>query len=88
MMTMTAKETAAKIRATLKDQGIRARVRIAPGSKTEVQVYAIAHGVEFSEDHQRAIRTLGVSMGLTWVRGLPIVIEQMTNPFNFNFYLP
>ncbi|WP_158881947.1 hypothetical protein [Amycolatopsis anabasis] len=87
-MTRTAKEVAATIRAELKRLGIKARCRVAPGAKDIVQVYVPKFDQEFTEVEQRAIRSLGVELGLTWVRGLPINVEQMTNPHDMNFYLP
>lgn len=41
-----------------------------------------------TEAEQRAIRIIATANKLTLVRGLPIVIDQMTNPHEFNFYLP
>lgn len=83
---MNLKETAAHIRKRLKHEGIKAKVRVAPGGGC-VQVNAPAYGVEFSEEEQRKIRFIATCLNLTGVRGTKIVIERMTNPYDFHFYI-
>lgn len=78
-------ESAKHIRGRIKQRGIKARVRIAPGGGC-IQVFSVEYGVQFTEEEQREIRLIGKLNGFTWVRGMPIDIEQMTNPFEFNFY--
>lgn len=74
------------LRHLLKRDGIAARCRVAPGGGS-VQVFPVAHGIEFSDDHQRHIRTLAVHNKLTCVRGLLIDVERMTDPHGMEFYL-
>ena len=76
---------ATHIRNRVKAAGIVARVRVAPGGGC-IQVFAPAFGVKFTEEEQRQIRLIGKCNGFTWVRGMEIDIEQMTNPDSFNFY--
>lgn len=76
---------AAHIRNRISAAGIKARVRIAPGGGS-LQVLAPAYGVVFSEEDQRQIRLIAKCNRLTWVRGMEINIEQMTNPQSFSFY--
>jgi hypothetical protein len=76
---------AAHIRGRIKAAGIKARVRIAPGGGS-LQVFVPTFGATFTEEEQRTIRLIAKINRLTWVRGLEIDIEQMTNPQNFNFY--
>lgn len=78
-------EMTAHIRRRIKAAGIKARVRKFDDSRT-IQVNAPAFGVEFTEDEQREIRHIAVCNRLTWVRGLPIIVEQMTNPSAFDFH--
>jgi len=75
------------IRGRIKHMGIRARVRQVPGSKFGIQVFTTGPRIEFTESEQRAIRELAVINGLTAIRGLPIDIERMTDPFGMNFYI-
>lgn len=82
---MTATQAAANIRASIKLAGIKASVRVAPGG-CSVQVNAPAYGVWFDEQAQRTIRLIAKSNGFTWVRGMEIDVEQMTNPAEFCFY--
>lgn len=82
---MTTTQTAAHIRSRIKHAGIKARVRVAPGGGV-VQVIAPTAEARFSDDDQRTIRFIAKCNRMTWVRGLEIDIEQMTNPAEFNFY--
>lgn len=86
---MNAKETAQTIREQLKAADVKARCRVAPGERKDcVQVISPAYNAPFSDDDQRTIRTIAVGLGLTWVRGLPINVDRMTDPDQMNFYLP
>jgi hypothetical protein len=76
---------AAHIRSRIKHAGIKARVRVAPGGGS-IQVNAPSYEAVFSDEEQREIRLIAKVNGFTWVRGMEIVLEQMTNPSNFNFY--
>lgn len=78
-------EMAKHIRKRIKAAGIKARVRKFDDNGC-IQVNAPVYGVEFTEDEQREIRHIAKCNRLTLVRGLPIDVEQMTNPEAFNFY--
>ena len=78
-------QLAAHIRGRGKASGLKARVRIAPGGGS-LQVFTPVHGMKFSEKAQREIRLIAKCNGLSWVRGLEIDIEQMTNPYDFQFF--
>lgn len=81
----TPADWAAHIRHRIKHEGIKARVRIAP-SRESIQVFVPSPALEFTPAEQRIIRLIAQVNGFTWVRGLPIDIDQMTNPQDFNFY--
>lgn len=82
------KEMTAHIRVRVKAAGIKARVRISPRrSEPGIQVFPPAHNIEFSEGEQRTIRMIGLANQLTFIRGLPIIIEQMTDPHGMEFFL-
>lgn len=83
----TVTEVAKLIRAELKTAGIKARCRVAPGATDSIQVFVPKFDARFAEDEQRAIRTMAVGHGLTWVRGLPIDVDRMTDPSEMTFYL-
>ena len=76
---------AAHIRHRVKTAGVKARVRISPGGGS-LQVVAPAYDAPFTNDEQREIRLIAKCNGLSWVRGVEIDIEQMTNPSEFHFY--
>ena len=82
---MNLAKEAAHIRSRIKHAGIKARVRVAPGGGS-IQVNAPTHETVFSNEDQREIRLIAKVNGFTWVRGMEIVLEQMTNPSTFNFY--
>ena len=84
---MNHKEMTKHIRTCIKRHNINARVRMfnACGDKI-IQVNAVKYGLEFTEQEQRNIRHIAINNNLTLVRGSPINAEQMTNPFDFNFY--
>ena len=82
---MNIKELTAHIRSRIKHEGIAARVRIAPGGG-QIQVFVAKHGLEFSEAEQRAIKHIAICNKLTWARKMPIIMDQITNPYDFNFY--
>ena len=82
---MNIKEMTAHIRKRIKHEGIKARVRIAPGGGC-IQVFVPFYGMGFSEDEQRKIKHIAICNKLTWVRQLPIIMDQITNPYDFKFY--
>ena len=81
------KEMTAHIRNRVAKAGIKARVRMAPGGGS-IQVFVPQYGLEFSESEQREIRLIAQVNKLTLVRGMPIVLDQMTDPHQLDFYLP
>jgi hypothetical protein len=74
------------LRNRIKAAGIKALVHKSK-SGNAIHVWVPNYDVDFSEDQQRTIRQIAVVNRLSWVRGLPIDVEQMTNPKNFVFYL-
>lgn len=85
---MTAKQVAASLRATLKTAGVRARVRMTPGTSDSVQVNVPTFDARFTDEEQRAIRQAAVELGLTHVRGLSIRVDQATVGMGDTYYLP
>lgn len=83
---MNHKEMTAHIRNRIKAAGIKARVKMQ--SEGVVAVDVPAFNVIFSDDEQRKIRLIAQVNRLTWVRSMPININQMTNPQEFKFYIP
>tara|TARA_R100000008_G_C3563737_1_gene157823 strand:+ start:72 stop:392 length:321 start_codon:yes stop_codon:yes gene_type:complete len=83
------KEMTSHIRKRIKIAGVKANVRMQKGLGNDkiIQVNTIEYGVEFTKEEQRAIRHIAVCNNLTWVRNMPIDVEQMTNPYDFNFYM-
>lgn len=79
--------TAKTLRQQIRAAGIKARVRVSPASRRAVQINAPAYGVEFTETEQRTIRAIAVANSMTLVQGMPINVEQMTNPETFEFYV-
>jgi hypothetical protein len=78
---------ASTLRTLIKEAGIKARVRVSPGDDC-IQVYTCVYGIDFTEEDQYTIRNIAKNvMDFTWVRGMEIVVDQMTNPHNFNFYV-
>lgn len=75
-------------RKLLKREGIKARCRILPGSNDAIQVFVPRHDVEFTNEEQRQIRFMAVCNELTLTRGLPINVDQMTDPRGMEFHLP
>lgn len=82
---MDTKEMTAHLRSRIKAAGVKARVRFWPNG--QIQVFAPAYGVQFTEEEQRAVRHIAVCNRLTWIRAQPISVEQMTNPDEFSFYM-
>jgi hypothetical protein len=81
------KEMTKHIRTRIKVSGIKALVRMINScGDSVIQVNTTEYGVEFTNEEQREIRKIAECNNLTWVRNAPIDIEQMTNPFDFNFY--
>lgn len=83
---MNAKQMTAHIRSRIKAAGIKARVRFWPNG--QIQVFGVTAQASFTEEEQREIRLIASVNRLTWVRGMAIDLEQMTNPHGFNFYMP
>lgn len=84
---MNHKELTAHIRNRIKVAGIKARVCMQEscGNKVIV-VYGTAYEINFTEEEQRTIRLIAKTNRLTWVRGMEIDIERMTDPKCFKFY--
>lgn len=86
---MNHKEMTAHIRNRIKKAGIKARVRMQEYcGYTVIQVNAPEYGVEFSSESQREICLIAQCNGLTFAQGMEINVNQDTNPFEFNFYMP
>ena len=83
---LTTKEMTAHIRKRIKVAGIKARVRMTSGSTGGIQVFPVAHEIEFTEDEQRQIRFLAKTNKLTCVRGVEIDVERMTDPHGMEFF--
>lgn len=82
------KEMTAHLRARIAASGIKARVRMAPGAYSKsIQVFPPAYEIEFTHDEQRTIRTIAKSNKLTFVCGIEIDIERMTDPHGMEFHL-
>lgn len=84
---MTQSEAAKHLRKRIRVAGIQARVRQLPASKTGLQVFPAAYGVEFSAEEQRQIRIIAQVNQLTLVRGMAIDTERNTDPFGMEFYV-
>lgn len=83
------KEITAHIRKRIKHEKIKARVYMSPtGSAHFIGVCPPAPGIEFSEHEQRTIRHIAKCNRLTWIRGMEIDVERMTNPFGMHFHMP
>lgn len=81
------KEMTAHLRKRIAVAGIQARVRMQESCGCLViQVFVPAYEINFTEDEQRTIRQIAVVNGLTWVQGVPIDVERMTDPKQFDFY--
>lgn len=85
---MTPKELTISILREIENTNIKARVRLfdSCGSKV-IQVYTNSFDAKFSETEQITIKSIAISRGLTFVRGLKIDLNQNTNPQEFNFYI-
>jgi hypothetical protein len=87
--TMNRKEMTAHIRNRIKIAGIKASVsKYTSCGVGFVRVAVSAADVVFSNDEQRKINIIAQANGMTLVRGLPIIIDQFTNPQEFNFVMP
>lgn len=86
---MSHKDMTKHIRTRIGVADIKARVRMYVACGTRyIQVFGSTHDAEFTEDQQRKIRMIAKVNGLTWVRGMEIDIEQMTDPRHFDFVFP
>lgn len=87
---MNTKAMTAHLRNRIAVAGVKgARVRMAPGSRNVIQVFP-AGGVDvmFSEEAQATIATIAEVNGLTFTRGLPIVVRQGNHGPGFTFEMP
>ena len=73
---MTEKEITASVRGEVKDAGINARVRMAPGDKQSIQVFPPTYEGKFTYDEQKTIRQIAIDHNLTYVYGAPIDVNQ------------
>lgn len=80
--------TAAQIRAALKAAGIKAKCRVTPGASDSVQVNVPTFEARFTDAEQGVIRRIAVDLGLTFVRSLPIPVDQPTMGLGDTYYLP
>lgn len=86
---MNHKEMTAHIRSRIKAAGIKAKVRMINSCGHEyIQVNTPTFESRFNEDEQRSVRLIAIVNKLTLVRGLPIVLEQMTDANGFEFLMP
>ena len=85
MEKLSHKEMTAHIRNRIKVAGIKARVcmQTACGDKI-IRIDAIRYKLAFTHEEQRTIRQIAVSNDLTYVMGLEIDIERMTDPYDFS----
>ena len=82
------KEITASVRKGIKDIGIKALVKmdVSCGSRY-VRIDVPKYGLEFSVDEQQKIKRIAIAHSLTFVRGIPICIDQNTDPYSFNLYI-
>lgn len=87
MATLTFKEITTKVREQIKASGVKAFVKmnVSCGNNT-IRVDTKAYGLEFTREEQEKVRQIGIDNGFTWVRGIEIVANENTNPFNFVFF--
>lgn len=78
-------EMTAHLRRKIAAEGIKARVR-KWNNNGGIQVFTVAHNIEFTEAEQRYIRNLAKVNGLTSVRGLEIDVERMTDQHGMVFF--
>ncbi|QYN17495.1 hypothetical protein [Amycolatopsis sp. DSM 110486] len=85
----TPTEMAKHFRGRLKHHKIKAHCRVMFGGTLDgaIRITAPAYEVTFTEDEQRTIRTIAKVNGMTWVRGMPIDVEQMTDPQEMFFFM-
>lgn len=86
---MTHKEAAAVIRGAVKAAGFHAKVRVAPGGGA-VQVITPSYDARFTGDEIAAFCSAAISLGMTFVRQLPISIDherQLIGRHQWEFYL-
>ncbi len=87
--TMNHKEMTAHIRTRIKKAGIKASVsKYTSCGVNWVRVAVCTHDGEFTPLEQAAIKIIAQSNKLTLAQGLPIIIENSTNPQQFNFVMP
>lgn len=89
MTNLTHKEMTAHIRKRLKHNGVKALVRMQKGLGNDkiIQVNTPKFNIEFTAEEQATVRQVAKTNGLTWVMGGEIIVDQQTNPQDFNFYM-
>lgn len=83
---MNQSEMTIYLRKLIAKAGIKARVRKLANSRTGIQVFTVAHEVEFTHEEQRFIRTTAQANKLTLIRGLAIDTDRMTDPAGMEFH--
>jgi len=87
--TMTAKELTAHIRNRIKVAGIAAHCRKYTSCGYDwIRVSVTAHDKNFTADEQLRIKMIAQVNKLTMAQGLPINMENATNPQEFHFLIP
>jgi len=72
------------VRKKIKDKHIKARVtKVKPGV---ISVSVTAYDINFTNDEQKEIATIGKDLNFTYVRGLPIKVDAFVHPQNFEFH--
>ena len=85
---MNHKEMTAHIRNRIKAAGIKAKCKMQEYCGCVViSVDVPAYEVSFNEAEQREIRLIAKVNRLTFVRGMEIQLDQMTNPKQFKFHM-
>lgn len=85
---MNHSEMTKHIRGRVKAAGIKARVyKDSACGSDYIVVCAPAADVVFSDDEQKQIALIGHCNNLTYVRNMPIVLDETTHPQYFNFYM-
>lgn len=79
------KAAATHMRDFMKQKGIKARLKMWPPDN--FVVYTTGPTIEWTPEEQKTIRTEAKRLGLTWVRGLEIDPNRMTNPHSMAFYI-
>lgn len=78
------REVTQRFRAALREAGVPCTVRMVR-TWNSVQVRQTRPDQEFTSEEQRTFRQLAVDFGFTGPRGLPVVVDQDTDPFGSEF---